>query len=770
MAQHIFSGSGVPGFIPSKIGQHYIDITNNVPYISCGTALVTDWIKSSTAVNSVFGRSGLVTAQSGDYTAAQVGADPSGSASTAISNHVGASDPHPQYTTNAEVPALAPVQTVNSKTGTVVLDKTDIGLGNVDNTTDDNKPISSATQTALNDKVTKNTAITGATKTKITYDAKGLVTSGTDIAINDVVGFDVTTPNIDDILSWNGANFANKPPSSVSAGTGVNFFLTNTDSDISGYEKMQKIPDNNAEVDESIIITNQTSDFEAYLSELPLGGTQIDAGIWSFNIFRYCSPTTNLAKLFIDVYKRTSSGVENILFTISTKDINDTAVTLETITSVQPIFSINATDRLIFKFRAFTDSLVPVTIHLVHSGTTNYTWVATPLSLRHNDLSTIQGGNGTERYHLTSAEYTGTGSGVFAKTSSPHIITPTGIVKGDVGLENVDNTSDANKPISSATQAALNSKYDSSNPSGYESVSQLNTRDTNNRARANHTGTQLASTISDFASGILSTVLTGYALGSNAVLAAADSILQAFGKIQAQINSKEPTITAGTSAQYWRGDKTWQTHDKASVGLGSVDNTTDSAKTLTGDIGGTLGAAVLGNSGVTAGTYVQPSITVDSKGRITSASNGFIEDAYVMTSTQASTSSTPANVTQLTSISLPVGKYRFECSGMYQSANTNTGIGLRISGVSATIGPCFAKWTISQSAAGTAQDFHYDQLTSTTNTTSASSNTANTNAVFFGVGFFEVTVAGTVAIQLRSETTTAVTLQIGTYLTVEQIA
>lgn len=43
------------------------------------------------------------------------------------------------------------------------------------------------------------------------------------------------------------------------------------------------------------------------------------------------------------------------------------------------------------------------------------------------------------------------------------------LVKGDVGLGNVDNTSDANKPISTATQTALNLKYDASNPAGYTS-------------------------------------------------------------------------------------------------------------------------------------------------------------------------------------------------------------------------------------------------------------------------------------------------------------
>lgn len=38
---------------------------------------------------------------------------------------------------------------------------------------------------------------------------------------------------------------------------------------------------------------------------------------------------------------------------------------------------------------------------------------------------------------------------------------------------------------------------------------------------------------------------------------------------------KENFIAAGTTAQFWRGDKTWQPLDKAAVGLGNVDNTSD---------------------------------------------------------------------------------------------------------------------------------------------------------------------------------------------------
>jgi len=75
---------------------------------------------------------------------------------------------------------------------------------------------------------------------------------------------------------------------------------------------------------------------------------------------------------------------------------------------------------------------------------------------------------------------------------------PHGTTKADVGLSNVDNTSDVNKPISAATQSALDSKLEQSDISDFETSNQLNSRDTANRNRSNHTGTQTASTISDF--------------------------------------------------------------------------------------------------------------------------------------------------------------------------------------------------------------------------------------------------------------------------------
>jgi hypothetical protein len=55
----------------------------------------------------------------------------------------------------------------------------------------------------------------------------------------------------------------------------------------------------------------------------------------------------------------------------------------------------------------------------------------------------------------TVATLTGSQTLTNKTLTTPAITSPTGLVKADVGLGNVDNTSDANKPVSTATRAAL---------------------------------------------------------------------------------------------------------------------------------------------------------------------------------------------------------------------------------------------------------------------------------------------------------------------------
>ena len=111
----------------------------------------------------------------------------------------------------------------------------------------------------------------------------------------------------------------------------------------------------------------------------------------------------------------------------------------------------------------------------------------------------------------TSSVQTQIGSKADASTVSTHIsdtANPHSVTKTQVGLGNVDNTSDANKPVSTAQQTALNLKADLASPTFTGTVSGIsksmvglgNVPNVDATDRANHTGTQLASTISDFSS------------------------------------------------------------------------------------------------------------------------------------------------------------------------------------------------------------------------------------------------------------------------------
>lgn len=94
-----------------------------------------------------------------------------------------------------------------------------------------------------------------------------------------------------------------------------------------------------------------------------------------------------------------------------------------------------------------------------------------------------------------------------ARVDNPHSVTKT-----QVGLSNVDNTSDSNKPVSTAQQTALDNKVDKISGKGlsqedYTTTEKLklsgiapgateNSSDATLLARANHTGTQAISTVS----------------------------------------------------------------------------------------------------------------------------------------------------------------------------------------------------------------------------------------------------------------------------------
>jgi Phage tail repeat like len=146
--------------------------------------------------------------------------------------------------------------------------------------------------------------------------------------------------------------------------------------------------------------------------------------------------------------------------------------------------------------------------------------------------------------------------------------------KASVGLNNVNNTADANKPISTSTATAL---------SGKATI-------VHTHAIADTTGLQ-AALDGKQAAGFYAAATHTHAQADVTGLAAA-------------LAAKEALLTTGTTAQYYRGDKTWVALDKAAVGLSNVDNTSDSNKPVS-----TATSTALSSKAASVHTHAQADVT-----------------------------------------------------------------------------------------------------------------------------------------------------------------
>lgn len=108
--------------------------------------------------------------------------------------------------------------------------------------------------------------------------------------------------------------------------------------------------------------------------------------------------------------------------------------------------------------------------------------------------------------------------------------------------------------VLTATTAAFTTAQETK-LAGIATGATANSSDATLLARGNHTGTQASSTISDFASTVRSTVLTGLSLVTNQAIAATDTVLQAFGYLQKQITGL--LATASWSVYF---DRTYHQH------------------------------------------------------------------------------------------------------------------------------------------------------------------------------------------------------------------
>jgi hypothetical protein len=388
------------------------------------------------------------------------------------------------------------VSSVAGKTGTVTLAKADVGLGNVDNTSDANKPISSAAETALNTKVKYTDVLTAVTDMNKVITQADLPTEtitslnlvGNELRYVNEIGstrvIDLSLylddTNLARIISgvYNSTSktldFMRDDSSTFSIDASAFFDDTNMVTSVAGKTGVVTLVkadvglsnvDNTSDANKPVSTATQTAlNLKANLASPTFTGTV--AGITKTMVgLGSVDNTTDLLKP-VSTATQTALNLKANLADVYSKTETDTKI--QNVIGAAPA----ALDTLAEIASELTDndSVVGALITTV-SGKANivdvYTKTEADTSLGLKVDKITGKGLSTEDYStIEKTKLSGIESGAQVNTVTS-VAGKTGVVtlvKADVGLGSVDNTSDANKPVSTATQTALNLKANLASP------------------------------------------------------------------------------------------------------------------------------------------------------------------------------------------------------------------------------------------------------------------------------------------------------------------
>lgn len=421
------------------------------------------------------------------------------------------------------------VSSVNGQTGTVVLEKSDVGLGSVDNTSDANKPLSTAVSAALSNKVDKvagkelsTNDYTSVEKTKLSGIAANATQNSSDASLRDRsthTGSQAVSTIAGLQTALDGKQAAGDYATTTALTSGLagkaNSSHTHSQSDITGLSTA----------------LNSKADVSSVPAQFnPIAGANVSLSGTYPNITIAAAGGSGGEGGAVD-----SVNGQTGLVVLDQDDIADGATAKQ----------FTATEK------------------------TKLSGISTGATANDTDANLKNRANHTGTQAQSTITNLTTDLAAKAPLASPAFTgTPTGITKAHIGLGNVDNTADNEKPVSAATQTALNGKANSSHThtgadiTGTGKSGTTFLRGDNTWAvPTNTTYTPASQAEIENAASTTARLITGQRMAQGAIAATASAIA-------AKANAADLTAHTGNASNP-------HSVTKAQVGLSNVDNTSD---------------------------------------------------------------------------------------------------------------------------------------------------------------------------------------------------
>ncbi len=340
----------------------------------------------------------------------------------------------------------------DGKTLTVTGDATISGTntGNQIASTVSNTPAgnisSTDVQAAINELDTEKLALTGGALTGNVTITSGKTIDGVDISahvhnaidgsakilVEDLANVSIVgVPGTGDMLAWNGAEWSPLAGAALVTGPGVVYYFSDALSDIpAGNVTVETLSASlvSTPTPDTVTVNANEVSIDIY-TDGPIELTTIPAGDWTFVLYNSISAIDGVTKFHIYVRKVDAAGINPVaIFDVLSAELSNINAGTPyprtiTYTTTSATFCA-ADDRIQIEIAAVTNNVGNIDVTFYH-GTTNPSSVSTPLAGRHNDLAGLEGGASGHYFHLSSTDYTGTGTGLMVRTSSPTIVTPT---------------------------------------------------------------------------------------------------------------------------------------------------------------------------------------------------------------------------------------------------------------------------------------------------------------------------------------------------------